>query len=195
MDWVFQHLQIIIAVAAAIAYMFNRGKQAPDAGGAETGGDDAERARQIREEIRRKITERRQGAAPSIPEPAEVIAPPPVLHPQRSVPPIDPFGGPTRPALPTFRRTRTELRPVPLATEAETMAVLERQEQLAEQMKALEDARLKQQRRAADVVTTAAATAAASASRGALLADLRHPQGLRRAIVLREVLGAPVALR
>lgn len=195
MQWVFQHLQIIIAVAAAIAYMFNRGKQAPDAGGADTGDDDAERARQIREEIRRKIAERRQGASPSTRKPAETSAPPPVLHAPQSVPPIDPFGGPVRPAPPPFRRTRTELPPVPQATEAETMAVLERQEQLAEQMKALEEARLKQQRRAADVVTTAAATAAASAARGALLADLRHPQGLRRAMVLREVLGAPVALR
>lgn len=38
-------------------------------------------------------------------------------------------------------------------------------------------------------------TGVLTAARGSLLADLREPGSLRRAWVLREVLGAPVALR
>lgn len=78
-------------------------------------------------------------------------------------------------------------------------AVLERQQQLADQMQALETARLMEQRKAAVVAATAqdetARAAAVVAMRGALLADLRKPATARRAFLLREVLDRPVALR
>ena len=195
MQWVFEHFQVIIAVAAAITYMLNRGKQAPEASAESGDDDDSQRARQIREEIRRKIAERRQGSAPNV-MPTEAPSVPPVMS-QQSLPPIDPFGGSNRPALPTFRRTVKESRPIAQTTEVETMAVLERQEQLSAQMRALEKARQVQQRRAEEIIATAATDAlpAAPASRGGLLADLRKTQNLRRAVLLREVLGPPVALR
>ena len=198
MQWVFDHIQIIVAVAAAIAYMLNRGKQAPE-DGAEQSGDDAERARRVREEIRRKIAERREGApSPLAQEPAS--APPPVLR-KTNVGPIDPFGGPARPSLPTLRMPEFERpaapQPAPQPSQMEMSAVLERQQQLAAQMRELERARGVQQRRATEISTAAAVAAmpAAPASRGGLLADLRQAQNLRRAILLREVLGPPVALR
>ena len=79
-------------------------------------------------------------------------------------------------------------------------ALLVRQEQLAEQMRVLEESRLLARRRAAEVAATKQAESDSEAgvlstARGTLLADLREPQSLRRAFVLREVLGAPVALR
>ena len=67
-------------------------------------------------------------------------------------------------------------------------------------MRALEQARATEQRRAAQV-TAAIRTESQSerglltGSRGDLLADLRDPTSLRRAFVLREVLGTPVGLR
>ena len=67
-------------------------------------------------------------------------------------------------------------------------------------MRSLEDARTLELRRAAQIVVrqneeTESAAGVRTLARGELLADLRDAQGLRRAFVLREVLGAPVALR
>jgi hypothetical protein len=136
----------------------------------------SERTRRIQEEIRRKIAERRGATA----------APPP---------PIEPMGEPEF-DLPV----PAEEPPLERTFSPSHAAVLERQQQLSDQMHALEAARLAEQRRAAQ---TAAAARTASQSeggmlagaRGDLLADLRNPQSLRRAFVLREVLGAPVGLR
>jgi hypothetical protein len=197
MNWIFEHIQIVIAVAAAIAYMLNRGKQAPE-GGASEDGEDSERARRIREEIRRKIAERREGAPAPLRQETPAAAPPVIRAP--GVPPLDSFGGPARPALPTLRKpepVRTHApQPAPAMSHAAMSAVLERQAQLAEQLRELEQAREKQKLRAAEIAADAAPAApAAPVSRGGLLADLRQAQNLRRAILLREVLGPPVALR
>ncbi len=193
MNWVFEHIQVIVAIAAAIAYMLNRGKQVPE-GGAEEAGEDSERARRIREEIRRKIAERRAGAPAPLQQETPEEAPP--VNRAPSVPPLDPFGGPARRQLPTLRRPEP-VQPEPQMTSAEMSAVLVRQEQLAGQMRELERTRGVQQRRAEEISTAAAVAAlpAAPASRSGLLADLRQAQNLRRAILLREVLGPPVALR
>ena len=66
-----------------------------------------------------------------------------------------------------------------------------------EQMRELEAARKAAQRKAAAVAAQAVAFAPAATTerRGDLLADLRGAGNLRRAIVLREVLGPPVGLR
>ena len=75
-----------------------------------------------------------------------------------------------------------------------------RQEELAEQMRMLEEARALARRRAAEIAAARKAESESEAgvlatARGTLLADLREPQSLRRALVLREVLGPPAALR
>jgi superfamily II RNA helicase len=133
----------------------------------------SERTRRIQEEIRRKIAERRGTVAPPEPEPVGPDMEPPMIS--------------------TDERAEREF----TATNA---AVLERQQQLADQMRALEAARVLEQRRAVQV-TAALKTESESergmlvGSRGGLLADLRDPSSLRRAFVLREVLGPPVGLR
>jgi hypothetical protein len=136
----------------------------------------SERTRRIQEEIRRKIAERR-GAAGSAPPPLEPMGEPVFESP---VPEEEP------PVEPAFSSSQS--------------AIMERQQQLADQMHALEASRLAEQRRAAQTLA-AVKTAAESeggllaGSRGDLLADLRDSRSLRRAFVLREVLGAPVGLR
>jgi len=83
--------------------------------------------------------------------------------------------------------------------EAAHKAVLARQEKLAEEMRALEAARATEQRRAAELMTVQREGRAAVARGAAVLPglgeQLRDPRELRRAFLLREVLGAPVALR
>jgi hypothetical protein len=77
--------------------------------------------------------------------------------------------------------------------------VLARQEKLTEEMRALEAARVAEQRRATELTKTRreerATAARETTGLGSLREQLRDPRELRRAFVLREVLGAPVALR
>lgn len=132
-----------------------------------------DRTRRIQEEIRRKIAERRGQLMPPVVETAEPTGEPPVMILEA---PAEPDDGQA------------------------TVLVLERQRQLAEQMRALEEARLAEQRRAATALSfrqTAAESQAEllAGARDQLLADLGDADGLRRAIVLREVLGTPVGLR
>jgi len=157
--------------------------------------EEQKRMRDVQERIRRKIAERRSGTAPLAPPSAESA--PPVLRPA-VVPPLDPFGGPTmrRAMVETERRVQA-----PARAERDPMdaVILERQKKLAEEMRGLEAARLVTVRNAAQIVaerqTTGADGGLLAARRADWLADLRGPQSLRRAIVLREILGPPVGLR
>jgi len=133
----------------------------------------AERTRRIQEMIRRKIAERRGEPAATEVAPVGPEMEPPVMLEEV-------------PAEPAYNPT--------------TAAVLERQQQLAGQMRALEAARMSEQRRATQVTADLKTEAESergmfTASHGELLADLRDPVSLRRAFVLREVLGPPVGLR
>ncbi len=166
--------------------------------------DQAERVRRIQEEIRRKIAERRgQATPPPMPPPTPTPSAPPRL-PQRPVygeePPLPPTW---QPAPPTVQPPRLPQREV--STYDDT-AALERQRRLEEQMAELETKR-REIRRAAQALaeTGAAPEPVHGASRAvvvplgsaprSLAAELRDPKALRRAIVMREVLDAPVALR
>lgn len=203
MNWVIEHLQIIIGVAAAIAYFLNRrraaaAEESPAAPTSET-LEQEERTRQIQAEIRRKIAERRAATAPSTPTRVPRVNLPPMLPPTR-VPPLDPFGGPMRKILTEIERaSKTEAPREYDPTVSETAAVLERQKALQEQIKALEAARAAENRRAAEIVAGRTAEAArGSAGRQdpiEVRSRLRDPQELRRAVVLRELLSPPLALR
>ncbi len=213
MAWVLEHLQILIGVAAAIAYYLNRGRLQKLAGEQnprdESEADRGERTRRLQEEIRRKIAERR-GEAPA--QPASVGRTsageriPPLTRPAH-VPPLDPFGGPMRKISREIREA-AEREFDPQAEQrrreeeaAAHRATLARQEKLEEEMRVLEAARLAEQRRAAEILTArqeqgARLEARRVAGAGLTIGDaLRDPRELRRVIVLREVLGAPVALR
>lgn len=224
MDWIFDNLQLILVVAGAIAYWLNqraREKAGQEADydqdgipehrppplerspGREIAGplarqagdlDQEERARRIREEIQRKIAERRGQAVPP------VLAEPPRLPPILE--------------RPVFREeaeapySRSEPTPPPMpqapAQAYSDSAALERQRRLAEEFERLEEQR-EAARRAAAAARAASREAApvygAAPVVGAMLGlrsvgeELRDPRALRRAFVLREVISPPVGLR
>jgi hypothetical protein len=188
MDWVFDHLQFIIAAAGAIAWWLNQrrkggmeGDEAPPP--EEATFDDpelAERTRKIREEIQRKIAERARGYPTEQPTlPLDVPDEPPLV---REVVVTQ--------APPMPRRGLTAL-------EAQRQAeILEEQATLAERLQEAEQMKLAAQKRARyEAATADHSNAARSLSRSTVLDDLRDPAALRRAFILREVLGPPVALR
>ncbi len=206
MDWI----QILFVAAGVIAYWLNQRAREKAGEDADYDGDgvperratqqrelapssrdgtdpeQAERVRRIQEEIRRKIAERRGEIAPPPPMPV----PAPVLAEREVV----------------FREPVHErAAPPPLRSDAfahDDSAAIERQRKLAEQMERLDEQRRETRRLASTTFTTQRQTAAAAAvaPRAAtgfpsLASELRSPRALRRAMVLREVLDKPVALR
>ena len=208
-DWIFKNLGIVIFLVIVISQLVRgvmRARQATaERETTPVDYDEQRRQRETQEKIRRQIAARRGGQAP-----ATQAAPPPLA---REAPPLvrpettqlpEPFGGPLGRMLEELQKRAQPqpeaVPPPPLVSARTSNAELERQEQLAAQLKTLEDARADAKRRAANVVEgkrviAESEPALRSAARGQLLADLSDRKSLRRAFVLREVLGAPVALR
>jgi len=189
-------IQIIIFVVVVISMMTKATAAAAKRPPTPPRGDidQSERTRRIQEEIRRKIAERRGGLT----QPAgmdtsteEETAPP--AFPRPLVVPLDPFGGPRDGRPRAFEPRAPEPPPLPSGPTAEQV----RQEELAAQLAALQEARAAAQAtamaRATETNWTESTRTAAGPS--AWRSDLRSPADLRRAIVLRELLGPPVALR
>lgn len=204
MDWILDNLQIIIAVAGAIAYWLNARKKEQAGEPADYDGDgkpdvnlpqagrsmrehgdtmeEDENTRRIQEEIRRKIAERQGGGGyqppPYVPSPADVLTPAEIEARER------------RQAAEARREE----------AEREAAEVLERQQALANQIAALQARRAEEAREAKAVWASEAQPARAAAIKGVrddvgLLGELRNARSLRKAIVLREVLGTPVGMR
>jgi hypothetical protein len=134
----------------------------------------AERTRKIREDIQRKIEQRTRGQL-GVPD-AIPPAPPPVLR---------------------------EAATTAMSSHSNDRLAAERQAQILEEQAAMM-ARLQEVKRAKAAVTKRLEFESATAdhtteqlagARLAVLDDLRTPAALRRAFVLREVLGPPVSLR
>lgn len=214
MRWILEHLQFVLAIAGGIAYLLTqRRTAAAEKTEAEAGentqpaamaeADDAMRAEQVREVIRRKIAARREGVPSAAPAdrtvaeemPQRKFELPPLMRSQ-PVAPLDPFGGPSRPAV---KRAEPEMaRPVappPVLTTETLESSLERQEQLAAKLQEYADQRVLVERRAAAIAVNEAAVAQRVLAGRELRRDLRDPRSLRRAIILREILGTPVGLR
>lgn len=185
MDWVLEHLRLIFIIGGGIAWWLNQRKQAQ--AGQETPPkqeatfDDpelAERTRKIREEIHRKIEQRARGYAheqPTLPR-GEPEAPPPII----------------REVVVAKQSVQTSSR-----AEAQRQAeILEEQAAMMEKLREAETMKTSAQKRIEFEATTADHSGDARvASRATVLDDLRAPAALRRAFILREVLGPPVALR
>jgi len=220
MKWVFDHLNVIIVVATVIAVWLNR-RRRDKAGEAVDYDDDgipdnpngrrkidsdqpdpeeAERSRRIQEEIRRKIAGRRGGAELPPRLPAETLTRsdprPSAAGPVEAPRPT--FSSPLEEMLRRFADPREEEAARARAAEAEK-ATLERQRHLQEQVRALENSRQRDDERAAvfrqATTVTPDLRKAPPSTRGELLRNLRGLQTLRRAMVLREVLGPPTGLR
>ncbi len=212
MKWITENIQVILAVAGAIAFWLNSQREAAEkaaqereaalrrasqpASLAETdvAADDELRNEQVRDKVRRMIAERRGeavppewSAPPAMPEPEEersFRSPPIEEPPELALPP---------PLSPPVWSQKAETADS-LATET-LEASLVRQEQLAVELQSLNEQRVLAARRAAVVAEGEAVVARRDLVSNELRHDLRDPRSLRRAIVLREVLGPPVALR
>jgi len=188
MDWILDNIRLIVVVGGAIAYWLNQRRKAKEEEEASRTivpaqpkvqvGDDAERTRRIQEEIRRKILERAGGAQ----------------RPAATPPPLKETPPPLRQALPqadVYAESAAE------ALVAADQAMLLRQQQLAEKLRELQQQRREHDRPAEAFAekTALAMSASGTSVLGSPLADLRNPTAVRRAIILREVLGTPVGLR
>jgi len=203
MDWLFDNLRVVILVIViavwvlkAVAGNKGRGDVRTGSGPATEDPAEAERTRQIQEEIRRRILARQRGE----------VAP---AGPASTPPPL--------PVFPAARREDDEDNdpnyagegphvPMPTAAahrqaDAAQAAILEQQRLLADQLHALRMARA-----AGGSITPAspiqlserAAARIATHERSCrreLLRDLQSPTSIRRAILLKEILGAPLALQ
>ena len=177
MSGIFQLLPVLVFLFVVISVIRNVAKvvgklNEPGAPrrAADFDPEQAARTRRIQEEIRRKIAERRGLVVPESP----AVFEPPVMREEDAL----------AEAAPDFAHA----------------AIMERQEKLAEQMRALEAARNLAQRKGADVAAAVrneeeSVRGVAAGLNRAVLADLRDPGSLRRAFVLREVLGPPVGMR
>jgi len=204
MDWILENIWVFVAIAAVIARLLMKAKQssvekrnqpAPPKEYEFEDPELAERTRKIREEIQRKVAERRGQHLQ-----------PPVLQPQRPAPvPLQRSPEATPPPI-TLREVIREVmqprpQPVPASSSRRTMELAaaeeaRRQADLLEKLKAAELIKTAGRLRAAiEASASAKESAVIAQTRTAVLDDLRSPQALRRAFVLREVLGPPVALR
>jgi hypothetical protein len=206
MDWVLDHFQIVVFAFVVVVWVLRsifgankRGESDETSHPTQQAGDpaEAERTRQIQEEIRRRILARQRGetigsapAAPPSPPPFVVVRE--EAEPAEVEEPEYTEEGPRRP-MPTAAAHRQ--------ADAAQAAILEQQRLLAEQLHALRAARA-----AGASVTprpaitlprdaTAAIAEHQQSCRRELLRDLRHPTSVRRAILLKEILGAPLALQ
>jgi len=191
-DWIFKHPVLIFLIIAGVSSLLkklkpqlNEEKPAPpaDPRTVQSDFDEIERTRRIQEEIRRKIAERRGQ-----------VAPPPV--PMQESEPMYPS---PRWSETVEERSPYKIEPPPLVETERVDPVLERQRELAEQLAALKTARNVEGNRVSWAISKPAETEAQAATARADdiygLRELRTARSLRKAIILREVLGPPVALR
>jgi hypothetical protein len=189
MDWILNHLFVLFIVAAAVANMVQKARRAGTRQQARRVLDPGaeERTRRVQEEIRRKIAERAGrtlvGSPPMSPLPA---AGPPAAPPSRNI-------------YQELARQMAEAKKIAEAGAQQRMEDEQKSRELAEARQMAEAQRTLQRQQ--QTVATAAVYRAvdqktpALGARDQLLADLREPDSLRRAFVLREILGEPVGLR
>jgi C4-dicarboxylate-specific signal transduction histidine kinase len=206
MEWILKNLPLVVAfvfVLVSIIRAIARAQQMRNEHQRSPGDtDEARRIREIQEQIRRRVAERREEDATQGPPPLYPAAPArrAVLEREPPAPPDDdPFGGSVRRA---FEHLERRLQPPPVPPRPErSRAEIERQQRIAEQLREAEQARAEAQRRVAHVArdrgfpSATERVAGGGPLRRQLLADLSDPHGLRRAFLLKEILGPPPGLR
>jgi len=203
MRWALEHFQVIVAVAGVIAYWLTQRQREKQGQPAESAGDgvpdnrpqpalqgageDWDRTRRIQKEIRRKIAQRRGEPVPS----GEAAQPQAPARREEASPPV--FQDPVQEMMREIQK-RFAPPPEPVIDQE----ALARQRELDERLKALEVERAAVSQRVAQIAAMRASeperTAQPVISEG-WLTGLRDTDGLRRAIVLREIIGPPVGLR
>lgn len=176
-DGIFKLIWALVAIVGAVAAKKKAG-QTKAARGEPSPVDEAERTRRVREEVARKIAARqRQDAgerlarlgAPPPPQPKPAAAPAPAIPPD-----LYEWSGTAR-----------------LEDEALTAPVRSEESRLAEEVRAVQARQAAPERASTPYTPPVVVTAPESP----WLTELRQPGGARRAILLREILGPPLALR
>jgi hypothetical protein len=196
---------VIFFILYGLAQLFGNKKKGKTQEEEEPEVDPAERARRIREEIRRRIEERRQEQEGGMPRPVERPAYDPTVPDTAQARPVAQFPQqrrdsrqvvqPTQPAQPVFQKTE------------KTVGL---EQKLAEQRRILAESQRKQKEareKARQMLHDAGAQADANIRRegakavGAkrlkkeLLSGLRDTNGLRKAVLYREILDPPLGMR
>ena len=197
-QWILDNLFAVFIIAGVLAQLLQaiRGKKAeqeqarPDAPEDDSFGDPelAERTRRIREDIQRKIAERQRGGTPPALPREEPVAFEPVSPFEEEPPPLREVIAreASRPAAAAHSRWEQE----------RAAEILEQQAAMAERLRQLQEMKEAAARRAAfEAKTVSPVAQARQQRRGELLGELRDPAALRRAFLMREVLGPPVGLR
>ncbi len=146
----------------------------------------ADRTRRIREEIQRKIAQRQRGGA----EPEMTPAHEPSAMDTDAPPPLVRDVVVAAPQPPPLARSGSRLDAQRQAEILEQQAAW--QEKLSEAKRMKESA---SKRTEFEEATADHSSAKRVATRSTVVGDLRSPEALRRAFILREVIGPPVALR
>jgi hypothetical protein len=151
----------------------------PRATPAAESAEDAERTRRVREEVQRRIAGR--------------LRAPPAFAP--SPPPVAPAPPDSGDLLREFAGVETEAEPVAPAP-AEDRAEIERQRRLEREFQAANAARAEQARKTNGRLGEPSPPSPPARAGGyGWISDLRGREGARHAIVLREIIGPPLALR
>ena len=209
-EWILEHLGIVVVVVLFLSQIIRgvlqQKKNRPERTEPMRDDHDEERrVREVQEQIRRQIAARRAGqpqadVPPTLP--AREVARPMPRAETTQMP--EPFGGPLGRMLEELQRKAQTLQspqPPPVLVEKRNTAELERQQQLAEELKEVEEARQHAAQRRAmhkaedKQILAESEPVLRSATRERLLADLSDANSLRRAFLLREVLGTPLGLR
>ena len=219
MDWIFKNIDVILALAGAVAIWLNqrrREKNGEPADYDEDGkpdnetpagrvfdparmeAEEAERTRQLQEELRRKREERAGQATPTL-RPEQ--SPPPVPAPTRreaTPPPVyqDPMGELMKDLA--RKLVKPVAQPSYMAPTSEEEEALRRQRELDEKYRQLAARQAELRKQTASLREQACgqqSVALQQVNDTDWLASLRNPSQVRRAIVMNELLGKPVALR
>ena len=208
MDWIFENLQILFFIAAAVAFWLNSMRQAKAEAEAER---ERERERENAPEVDLDEVFGPDFDFNSPPQQAEVFLPPPVTpSPQGAAPPPLPGTQPVQrerrdfpQGTPTPQRPQRPQSPHKSAPQESVNAELERQRNLEQRIRALRQNR--EGRGSGAAATQRSVVAQRAARKGAVDAEpisidgirsrLRNPREARRAVVLREILDSPVGMR
>lgn len=187
MEWVLNNLEnVIIPIIIMILYGLGSakqkkdGKKAPSNQQPQTDPDEARRVSEIQEEIRRKIAERTGRVPPPVPAPARV--------PQASKP------APQTQKFPTPSRT-----PTPPPESVPVQPTRSYQDELQEKLRQIKELEAqtatKVESLSAYNIDKPSKRVARGELRSQLYGDLSHPLGQKKAILVSEILGAPVGIK
>lgn len=194
LQWLVDNAWTVVIIGGVLAQML-QAVMKKKAGEEDTGADQspkeyefddpelAERTRRIRAEIQRRIAQRQHGGETSVPAAAGDV-------PREIVPPVIREVVVSAPVHPQPARAGARFDAQRHAEILEQQAAWEEKLREAKQMK---EAAVK--RTEFEDATADHTSARRAAVRSTVLEDLRTPEALRRAFILREVLGPPVALR